>query len=200
MSTLFSPSRPVPTRSELPHHIGIINDYVRIPYANGSSFASQFLYREFLRRGHEVTVLGPRDPAARASELPRDSVEFASLPLRNHPGVHLAFPSLTGLKQAVASNLDVVVAQSGSGLLDLGVWLRAKAGVPFLCVNTIHLPSVYNVLLPDALNTVGQYLPPGVVALQDSWTGTAPSPGHLAVMALIALGAGTVAARTFRWE
>jgi ABC-2 type transport system permease protein len=55
-------------------------------------------------------------------------------------------------------------------------------------------------LLPDVLNTVGQYLPPGVAALQDSWTGTAPSPAHLAIMALIALCAGTVAAKTFRWE
>ena len=27
--------------------IGILNDYVRVPYANGSSFASQLLYREF---------------------------------------------------------------------------------------------------------------------------------------------------------
>ncbi|MCS7484893.1 ABC transporter permease [Umezawaea endophytica] len=55
-------------------------------------------------------------------------------------------------------------------------------------------------LLPDVINTVGQYLPPGVAALQDSWVGTAPSPLHLAVMAVIALFAGTVAARTFRWE
>jgi ABC-2 type transport system permease protein len=55
-------------------------------------------------------------------------------------------------------------------------------------------------MLPDAVNAVGQYLPPGVAALQDSWVGTAPSAAHLAIMAVIALGAGTVAARTFRWE
>ena len=29
-----------------PRRVAIMNDYVRIPYANGSSFASQFLYRE----------------------------------------------------------------------------------------------------------------------------------------------------------
>jgi len=55
-------------------------------------------------------------------------------------------------------------------------------------------------LLPDVLNTIGQYLPPGVAALQDSWIGTAPSLLHLAIMTLIALLAGTVAAKTFRWE
>ena len=31
-----------------PHRIGILNDYVRVPFANGSSFASQFLFREFV--------------------------------------------------------------------------------------------------------------------------------------------------------
>src|SRR5689334_21981134 len=47
---------------EWPKRIGILNDYVRIPHANGSSFASQFLYREFRKRGHRVTVIGPDDP------------------------------------------------------------------------------------------------------------------------------------------
>ncbi|HET9929327.1 MAG TPA: glycosyltransferase [Polyangiaceae bacterium] len=139
-------------RTPHPRHIGIINDYVKIPYANGSSFASQFLYREFTRRGHEVTVFGPRDPKAVGEELPRKAVLFDSLPLHNHPGLFLALPSREALARAVAAKLDVVLAQTGSGLLDLGVWLRAHAGVPLLCVNTIHLPSVYNVLLPDALH------------------------------------------------
>src|SRR5690349_16207278 len=39
-SSVAVESRPAP---EWPARIGIVNDYVRIPYANGSSFASQFL-------------------------------------------------------------------------------------------------------------------------------------------------------------
>ncbi|HEX4352286.1 MAG TPA: hypothetical protein VHZ95_05215, partial [Polyangiales bacterium] len=46
--------RPQAQRPELPKRIGILNDYVRVPYANGSSFASQFLFREFGARGHIV--------------------------------------------------------------------------------------------------------------------------------------------------
>src|SRR5689334_9293757 len=134
-----------------PRHIGIINDYVRIPYANGSSFASQFLYREFSKRGDDVTVLGPRDPMAREDELPRNAVLFDSVELKNHPGLFLAFPSRRALESASDLGLDVTLAQTGSGLLDLGLWLRQARGVPLLCVNTIHLPSVYNVVLPDAL-------------------------------------------------
>ncbi|HWA71641.1 MAG TPA: glycosyltransferase [Polyangiaceae bacterium] len=152
MSSPILPTSSRSLRPELPRHIGIINDYLKIPYANGSSFASQFLYREFARRGLDITVLGPRDPNAREADLPRNAVQFDSLPLHNHPGLFLALPSPDALSRALSAELDVVLAQTGSGLLELGVWLRATAGVPLLCVNTIHLPSVYNVLLPDSLH------------------------------------------------
>lgn len=134
-----------------PARIGIVNDYVRIPYANGSSFASQFLYREFRKRGHRVTVIGADDPETKPSDLPEHAVSFLSLPLRNHPGVHLALPSRNRLLQLERENLDVVLAQTGSAMLEAGVWLRARRGVPLVCVNTIHLPSVYKLVLPEAL-------------------------------------------------
>jgi ABC-2 type transport system permease protein len=54
--------------------------------------------------------------------------------------------------------------------------------------------------LPGVLNRIADYLPPGVRTLQDAWLGTAPQLSHLAIMALTALLAGTVAARSFRWE
>src|ERR1041384_5244876 len=82
-----------------PERLGILNDYVRIPYANGSSFASQFLYREFKKRGHRVTVIGPDDPETKPCDLPERAVSFVSLPLRNHPGVHLALPSQRRLRR-----------------------------------------------------------------------------------------------------
>ena len=80
--------------------IGILNDYVRVPYANGSSFASQLLYREFSARGHDVTVIGPHDPEATSADLPRNHLFLPSLPLRMHPGVHLPLPSRESLAEA----------------------------------------------------------------------------------------------------
>lgn len=134
-----------------PRRIGILNDYVRVPFANGSSFASQFLFREFSARGHEVSVIGPADPKATEADLPPDCVTLASGPLRNIPGVRVALPTPAGLRQVEAKQLDMVLGQSGNELIDLGVWLRAKHGVPFLAVNTMHLPSFYNTILPDGL-------------------------------------------------
>src|SRR5688572_12885824 len=95
-----------------PHRIGIINDYVRVSFANGSSFASQLLYREFSARGHHVTVIGPSDPEAVQAELPRHVLALRSVPLRSHPGVHLPLPSRDTLAQMARSKFDLLLAQS----------------------------------------------------------------------------------------
>ncbi len=156
----ISGSRAVPRTSgsalaaRRPHlpRLGILNDYVRIPYANGSSFASQFLYREFTKLGSEVTVVGPRDPKAVVEELPPEHICLSSVPFRHHPGVHLSMPDRAGLRQLADARLSLLVAQTGSALLDAGVWLRRNHQVPLVCVNTIHLPAVYDVLLPQAVH------------------------------------------------
>ncbi len=61
----------------------------------------------------------------------------------------------------------------------------------------VYLPRF---LLPDFLAEIGAYTPPGVQALLDAWTGTAPQPLHLAIMAVIAVAASAGAAKVFRWE
>lgn len=141
-------------RNELPwlRRVGLINDYVRIPYANGSSFASQLLYRELAQRGRDVTVVGPHDPDASMEEMPTSHVALASLPLRNHPGVHIALPTPQGLDALEACDFDLTLGQTCNALMDAGTWLRARRGVPFVAVNTVHLPSVYNAILPDLLD------------------------------------------------
>ncbi|MGD8860078.1 MAG: glycosyltransferase [Myxococcales bacterium] len=132
-------------------NLGLLNDYVRVPYANGSSFASQFLYREFSARGHDVTVVGPDDPDATPEDMPERHVCLRAVPLRVHPGVRVPLPSPDGLARVAAERFDLVLGQCTSGMLDLGVYLRATQHVPFLAVHTLHLPSAYNVLLPDAM-------------------------------------------------
>ncbi len=130
------------------HRIGILTDHLRVSYANGSSFASQFLRREFVKRDHDVTIIGPRDPDADPSDLPVQHVAFDSRPLHNHPGVHVPFPSRDALQKVAGQRLDVLLGQTCTGMLEVGGWLRQVQRVPYLCVNTVHLPSVYNVLLP----------------------------------------------------
>jgi ABC-2 type transport system permease protein len=56
--------------------------------------------------------------------------------------------------------------------------------------------------MPDGLRAVSDLTPAGaaVQAMQDAWTGVTPDAGSLLVMAVIALGAGLLAARFLRWD
>lgn len=133
-------------------HIGILNDYVRIPFATGSSFAAQILHNEFSKRGHDVTLIGPRDPASRPEELPERTVLFPGIPVRSQPGFFLPLPSVSGLRQLANQQFDLLLGQTGSELMDAGIWLRATKGVPLVCVNTTLLSALYDVLLPESLS------------------------------------------------
>lgn len=61
----------------------------------------------------------------------------------------------------------------------------------------VYLPRV---MLPDVIVRIGEFVPPGVEAIQDAWTGAGPQALHLVVMAAVTVAAGAVAARLFRWE
>lgn len=170
-------------------HLAILNDYVRVPYANGSSYASQFLYREMTARGVDVTVVGPDDPNAKRNELPPRYIALPSIPLRSHPGFYLAMPSRGALERLKDAGFDMMLVQSPSGLLYAGSYLRQQQGVPLVCVNTLHMPSVYNVVLPDALNEIGpvnRFFTDGIVPLVESQSAEVYNTGD----ALVCLSPG----------
>src|SRR5262245_50721051 len=64
--TSETPFAALSARHGRPLRVGILSDFTRIPYANGAAFQTRFLYQELRRCGHEVTVIGPNDPDARA--------------------------------------------------------------------------------------------------------------------------------------
>ncbi len=132
-------------------HIGLLNDYLAVPYATGSSFASQFLQAQFKIRGHQVTVVGPSDPTARPEDLPQPSVAIPSLPMRSNPGFRLPVPTPAAMRRLKDERFDVIVGQTSSALMDAGAYVRATQGVPLICVNTAMLSSLYDVLLPESI-------------------------------------------------
>ncbi|WP_341717809.1 ABC transporter permease [Micromonospora sp. FIMYZ51] len=105
----------------------------------------------------------------------------------------------------VAALILGTVALLALGLLVAAVAPTAKAAqslaIPVFMVimffGGVYLPRF---LLPDFLAEIGAYTPPGVQALLDAWTGTAPDPLHLVIMAVVAVAAGAAAAKLFRWQ
>ncbi|WP_414943489.1 ABC transporter permease [Amycolatopsis sp. cmx-11-32] len=80
---------------------------------------------------------------------------------------------------------------------------RAAGGIamiayfPIMFLGGVWLPRP---LLPEVIQNIGAYIPPGVKALEDAWTGTGAQPLQLAVLAVFAVGSCAVAAKLFRWE
>ncbi|GAA1289686.1 ABC transporter permease [Saccharothrix xinjiangensis] len=113
--------------------------------------------------------------------------------LPHHP---LGFLVTCLLGMLSLSALGLLVAAWSPTARSAGGW----ATVAFMLVMFFGGAYLPRFLMPDFLARVGEYLPPGVVALQESWLGAAPDPVHLGVLALITVVAGTVAAKSFRWE
>ena len=80
---------------------------------------------------------------------------------------------------------------------------RAASGLStVLFMTAMFFGGVYlpRFMLPDAVARAGDFVPPGVQSLLDSWNGTAPAVVPLLVMAATAVAAAAVAARIFKWE
>ena len=153
--TSESPFAALSARHGRPLRIAILSDFTTIPYANGAAFQTRFLYQELRRCGHEVTVIGPRDPHAKTDELPPDTVSLPSVPLKTYPGLYLPMPSEGWVYDADQFNFDLVFAQVASPALHFAIWLRKMKGIPVICVNTTHLSAAYDVLLPETLKRLG---------------------------------------------
>ncbi len=95
--------------------------------------------------------------------------------------------AIGGLIAAVTPN-----AKAASGL---GVMLY----FPLAYLGGVTLPRE---MMPQVLAHIGDWTPLGAFrqALFDSWSGVAPAPIHLAIMAVYALVAATAAVRFFRWN
>jgi ABC-2 type transport system permease protein len=89
--------------------------------------------------------------------------------------------------------LFAAVVPSASAATALG--LVVFFAVMFL--GGVYLPRY---LLPDIVNRIGAFTPPGVQGLQDAWLGAPIDIAPLVIMAVITVVAGAVAARAFRWE
>jgi glycosyltransferase involved in cell wall biosynthesis len=153
--TSESPFAALSARHGRPLRVAILSDFTRIPYANGAAFQTRFLYQELRRCGHEVTLIGPRDPGTRPDELPEGTIELPSIPLKTYAGLYLPMPTEAWVYDANRWNFDIIFAQATSPALHFGVWLRKMKGIPLICVNTTHLSAAYDVLLPEAVKQLG---------------------------------------------
>ncbi|ANZ39157.1 ABC transporter [Lentzea guizhouensis] len=113
--------------------------------------------------------------------------------LPHHP---LGLAAAVVLGGAGTFALGLVIAALAPNARAAGGWATAVFML-LMFFGGVYLPRF---MLPSVVRSIGSYTPPGVEALQQAWLGTAPDWRHLAIMGLVSLVAGSVAAKTFRWE
>ena len=112
----------------------------------------------------------------------------------NIPGTVLAF-GLGSAAMAAVALLIAAVAPSARASSGLG----SIVYFPMMFAAGVWTPGP---TMPESVRRVAEYTPLGAAsqALQDAWSGHWPRPQELAVMAVLTVVFGAVAARTFRWE
>ncbi len=153
-SPLAHPFEQLAHRAGRPLRVAILSDFIRIPYANGAALQTRFLHQELKKCGHEVTVIGPHDPDALPEELAAGTIALPSVPMKSYPGLHLPLPSASWIFDPTRWNFDICFAQTATPLVHFGIWLRKMRGIPLLIVNTTHLATAYDVLLPESLSRI----------------------------------------------
>ncbi|HEU5128517.1 MAG TPA: ABC transporter permease [Glycomyces sp.] len=115
------------------------------------------------------------------------------VPLPEHP---LGFTAAFLLGMAAVYSLGLLVAAvAPNGRAATGMAMVLFMVVMFF--GGVYLPRF---MLPDAIAEIGDYVPPSVQTLLDSWNGTAPSALPLVIMGATTLVFGVLAARVFKWE
>lgn len=133
--------------------VAIVTDYPVVSFANGPSLATQALKRNLERRGHAVTIVGPK-PGADAPQPEPESLLLQSAPFRAHAGVQLPFAWPPKAFDNV-QRFDVVHSHANSSLMHWGPMMRRLHGIPCLSTNTVYVPGFAEYALPKDLCKVG---------------------------------------------
>ncbi|MEV0066083.1 MULTISPECIES: ABC transporter permease [unclassified Amycolatopsis] len=115
------------------------------------------------------------------------------VPLPRHPLTY-ALTLVLGLVSVFALGLVAAsVARTAKGASALAM----IAFFPIMFLGGVYLPRP---LLPEVIQRIGAYVPPGTQPLQDAWVGAGVQPLQFVALAAFALGGTALAVRLFRWE
>ncbi|WIX80686.1 ABC transporter permease [Amycolatopsis carbonis] len=115
------------------------------------------------------------------------------VPLPRHPLTYVV-TLLLGLVSVFALGL---VAASIARTAKAAAALAMIAFFPIMFLGGVYLPRP---LLPEVIQRIGAYVPPGTQPLQDAWVGAGVQPLQFVALAAFALGGTALAVRLFRWE
>ncbi len=170
----------LPTRLARYRERGVLRRLSTTPASPGALLVAQMIVNTVVALVALVVLLVV-GYLAFAIPLPRELIGFAA-------AFALGLSSLLALGLLIAAIAPTTNAATA-------IFLPVFATVMLL--GGVYLPRW---LLPDFLQTIGEFTPPGVQALTEAWLGKPPEILPLVGLGVITLVAGWTAARLFRWE
>lgn len=130
--------------------VGILTDFPSPSVQSGPALHTRFLEQGLLRRGHQVTLMGP-DTSQLASTNGTPTHLYKAFSYPTHPNVKLAMPLDLKKLYARPPQLDIIHGQTNSHMARYASWLRKMYQVGVLHTQTIHLPTHSHFLMSDGL-------------------------------------------------
>jgi len=159
---------------------GVLRRLATTPMHPGSLLAAQLIVNVVIVLGGIGLMLGLA------------SAVF-DVPLPRHPllfGVTLLLGMTSVFSLGLIAAAVARTSKSAGGLAMI-------AFIPIMFFGGVYVPRP---LLPEVLQRIGDYVPPGSQPLQDAWVGAGVQPLQLAALAGFAAIGTALATKLFRWE
>lgn len=130
-------------------HVGILTDYPTVSFMAGPTIHTKFLAENLERRGHEVTLMGPKPPEHAPME-DTDTALFSGFGFPTHPDVKITLP--WPLKNFTdPPKVDLIHGQTAQHMMYYGSWMRQMFRIPTVATNTVYMPAFGGHVLSERL-------------------------------------------------
>jgi len=130
-------------------HIGILTDYPTMSFMAGPAIHTSFLSKNLRKRGHEITLMGPKPPEYAPLDDP-DAALFSGFGFPTHPDVKIALP--WPLKNFTdPTKVDLIHGQTAQHMMYYGSWMRQMFRIPTVATNTVYMPAFGGHVLSERL-------------------------------------------------
>ena len=130
-------------------HVGILTDYPTVSFMSGPAIHTKFLSQNLRKRGHDVTLMGPKPPS-HAPMVDTNTALFSGFGFPTHPDVKITLP-WPPKNFTAPPKVDLIHGQTAQHMMYYGSWMRQMFRIPVVATNTVFMPVYSGHILSDKL-------------------------------------------------
>ena len=130
--------------------VGIMTEFPSDTVQSGPAIHTRFLKQGLMKRGHDVTLMGP--DTRKDTPIDHPDVHLCrAFGYPTHPKVKIPMPG-SWRTMWNAPKVDLIHSQTNTHMVHYAVWMRKMWKIPVLNTHTVHLPTHSHNVLSDRLN------------------------------------------------